>query len=124
MKFRALTAALFVSTLFLTACGNNNRGPLANQPPGGGQWVGGGFVAPGQPGFQRPPVNGGFVPPVQGGFVPPVQGGFAPPMHGDYYSWYCAYDPAGCYGDFYDDFYGGGGWHADFFFGSEQVANR
>lgn len=115
MNFRALTAALFVSTLLLSACGSS-RVPTANQPVGG-NWVGGGYTAPGA---GNQPVQ-----PVQ-----PVgtQPGFQQPSNGDYYSWYCAYDPAGCYGEYYQDYTGCGGncgndWYADFYFGS-QVAGR
>jgi hypothetical protein len=143
MKFRALIVALLLSTVVLVGCGDNRPVPQGNQPspnqgcgnqpcpnqgfgnqpfgqpPMGGGPFGGGWgqqpVFGVQPGFGPQPDFG-----VQPGFGPQPDFGVQPGW--DDYSWYCAYDPSLCYGDFYDDFYGG--WSVGFYFGSEQVAHR
>lgn len=106
MNFRATTAALFLGTILLASCGDN-RAPQANQPIGSNPYYYGNG--------QTVPVNG----------QPQQQ----PQPTGDYYSWYCAYDPSSCYGDYNyeytgcDSGCGGTEWNAEFYFGS-QVARR
>jgi len=142
MKFRILAAGLMLSTVLISACGDN-RVPQANQPIGSnpyyfgngnvaggpnGQPLGGqpfgGQPFGGQP-FGGQPVGGQ---PVGGQPFGGQPFGGQPFGGGDYNSWYCAYDPASCYGDFYGDYNGcdggcGNNWNAEFYFGS-QVAGR
>lgn len=119
MKTRTLSAALLLSATLLAGCGES-RVPQANQPLS-------------NPNLYGSPTTGRPTGPVTGRPTGPVTGAPTQPNSGgDYYTWYCAYDPAGCYGEYYGDYYGGGGcgsgcgggdWYAEFYFGS-QVAQH